>query len=482
MDNMDDKLKRMRIEGTPVGETLRQKTRREAARKSRTAKMRWGKPAAFGAAAVAVALAVVMLVSLLPLGAQPLPQDDTAAVAQSDSTATAAPTAQASNAPVLVVAATPAITAVSYISLDINPSIQLTVKEGLVTAAVAYNDDGQGLVLYTNVVGMTPSDALDALVDELIAEGYMSAEEEAALVITVSGYENDGIAEGLKERAQERIREMEMVCSVVSAAVSPDDVAAAQALGLSVGRYLIITYIAEQEGITLEDAIALYSASNMTTLLGMVDDADAIFENDGAVAELINGLTPEQQAVLQAAIDAYKTTVKDAQKTFIDAGKAAQKAFISGKKDAQAAFKQTHDNKAWKQAKTALKDAFYTAKSDAKAAAQAAKAAAKQTFLEAVASLGLSDAQIAQMTAFVFDFDWDAPDFDGIEPGSDESEDKDEGQDDNDRDDDADDDDAVDDDKNDDADGDGDNGKGNDKENPGKGNDKPAKDKDDDEE
>ncbi len=473
MDNMEDKLKRLRIQGTPVDETLRQKTRRDAARKASPVGMRWMKPAV---AVSAVALAVVLLVSLLPLGAQ-LPQDDVSAVAQNTSAATATPLSPATDAPVLMPAVTNAASVVGTITLDINPSIELSVENGQVTALLAYNDDGQAIVLATDVTGMTPSDAVDALVAALIEQGYMTADEEEALVITVSGYENDGLAEGLKERAQERIREMEMVCAVISAAVSQSDVAAAQALGLSVGRYLIIKYIAEQQGMTLEDAIAMYSTSHMMTLLGMVDDPDAIFSYVGD--DLISGLTPEQQATLQAAIDAYKTAVKDAQKTFVDAGKAAQKAFIAGKKDAQADFKDSHDNDAWKQAKTALKDAFYTAKSDAKAAAQASKAAAKQTLLDAVAGLGLSDETIAQLTAFVFDFAWDTPDFDDMEPDSDaddavdedkdvgKEQDKDVGK--------GDDKDEASDDKDSDKGGD----KGGDKENPGKGSDKPDKDKDD---
>ena len=339
------------------------------------------------------------------------------------------------------------------------------MEQGAVTAVQAFNDDGAAIVLVTDIIGITPMDAVDALVAELVAQGYITQGEEAALVITVSGCENDGLAEGLKDRARERIREMDMACEVVSASVSPEDVEAAQALGMSVGRYLIIKYIAEQEGITLEDAIAAYGSTKMKDLLDMVDDPDAIFENDGAFEDFIATLTPEQQAILQAALDAYKTTVKDAQKAFIEAGKVAQKAFIADKKAAQDAFKKTHDNDAWKAAKTALKEQFYNAKATAKAQAQAAKEAAKQTFLEAIAGLELTDEQIAQLMAFVFDFEWDEPDFDDMDiEDADDKDDKDnEGDEDNDDKDDA-------------------AGKDKDKDNPGKGHDKDNKDDDEDSE
>ena len=452
---MENRLKRMKIEETPVDETLRAKTRR-AACKTRPS-MRWVKPVAISA--VAVAMTAVMLLTLLPSIASQTQDGDIAAAQQS-----AAP-AQVSDAPVMVAAAVSETTAVSTITLDINPSIQLTVEQGAVTAVQAFNDDGAAIVLVTDIIGMTPMDAVDALVAELVAQGYITQGEEAALVITVSGCENDGLAEELKDRVRERVREMDMACEVVSASVSPEDVEAAQALGMSVGRYLIIKYIAEQEGISLEDAIAAYGSTKMKNLLDMVDDPDAVFENDGAFEDFIATLTPEQQAILQAALDAYKTTVKDAHKAFIEAGKVAQKTFIADKKAAQDAFKETHDNDAWKAAKTALKEQFYNAKATAKAQAQAAKEAAKQTFLEAIAGLELTDEQIAQLTAFVFDFEWDEPDFDDMDiEDADDKDDKDnEGDEDNDDKDDA-------------------AGKDKDKDNPGKGHDKDNKDDDEDSE
>ena len=398
-------------------------------------------------------------------------QSDDAVAAQTSGEASETPPAAVADEPVLVAAVT--AEAVSTITLDINPSIQLTVEDGLVTGALAYNDDGAAIVLATDVVGMTPMDAVDAIVSELAAQGYLTADEEAAVVITVSGGDEEGLAEELKDRVRERVREMDMACEVVSASVSPEDVEAAQALGMSVGRYLIIKYIAEQEGISLEDAIAAYGSTKMKDLLDMVDDPDAVFENDGAFEDFLATLTPEQQAILQAALDAYKTTVKDAQKAFIEAGKVAQKTFIADKKAAQDAFKETHDNDAWKAAKTALKEQFYNAKAEAKAQAQAAKEAAKQTFLEAIAGLGLTDEQIAQLTAFVFDFEWDEPDFDDMNIGDADDADDEDGEDD------ADDDDADDDEEDDEDDGEG---KGHDKDNPGKGHDKTDDGADDDEE
>ena len=79
MDNMENRLKRMKIEETPVDETLRAKTRR-AACKARPS-MRWVKPVAISA--VAVAMTAVMLLTLLPSIASQTQDGDIAAAQQS---------------------------------------------------------------------------------------------------------------------------------------------------------------------------------------------------------------------------------------------------------------------------------------------------------------------------------------------------------------------------------------------------------------
>ena len=136
---------------------------------------------------VGMILSILLCLSLLltgcAVGDAPAGDDSVAAAPTPQATDTPA----ATDAPVVVAAVTNAAAAVSTITLDINPSIELSVEMGLVTGALAYNDDGEAIVLEADVVGMTPSDAIDAIVDALVAEGYITAEEEAAVVITVSG-------------------------------------------------------------------------------------------------------------------------------------------------------------------------------------------------------------------------------------------------------------------------------------------------------
>ena len=106
----------------------------------------------------------------------------------------------------------------------------------------------------------------------------------------MSGSENEGLAEGLRDRAEECVKEMNMECEVISATVSGEDIEAAKSIGMSAGRYLIIQKIAEEEGISFLEAKEKYGESKMKDLLGMIEDVDDIFENDEEFEELIDTL------------------------------------------------------------------------------------------------------------------------------------------------------------------------------------------------
>lgn len=384
---------------------------------------------------------------------------------------------KASDVPVATVmqAAVPETQQVSYVTLDINPSIELTVTQGIVSAVRAFNDDGTDIILAGDVIGLIPHDAVDAIIGELAAQGYIDEEEDASLVITVSGSENDGLAESLKERANKRVSEMNLECEIISTTVSQEDIQQADERGMSVGRYLMYRYIAEDQDISFEQAAQKYGNAKMRELLDMADDLDDVFEDDEALETIIDGLTEAEQAILTAAVSAYKETVRSAQKAFIQAGKDAQKLFQDEKKKAQEEFQSDKDNDRWQRIKTQLKEQFSSAKEAARQTAFQAKAAATQAFLDAVSVLGLSGEVIDELLDYVFDFEWEDIDFDET-PNDDDEEEHDEDIDDDDDDDEQDENDDEDDDEQDenddedDDDDDGDeNGNGKDKEHPGKG-------------
>ncbi len=90
---------------------------------------------------------------------------------------------------------------VTYIDMDVNPSIELTLNRlGKVIGYQAYNDDGTEILNTVEVDRIDYRQAVEKLIDVMGAEGYF--EKESLLSVTVQTKENgkkDGILRSLQE-------------------------------------------------------------------------------------------------------------------------------------------------------------------------------------------------------------------------------------------------------------------------------------------
>lgn len=74
---------------------------------------------------------------------------------------------------------------VSYVSIDVNPSIELTLNRfDRVVAVAAYNDDAEGIVNNLEVRGMLCDEAVDSIADSEGMQPYLNGEN--ILVLTVA--------------------------------------------------------------------------------------------------------------------------------------------------------------------------------------------------------------------------------------------------------------------------------------------------------
>ena len=64
----------------------------------------------------------------------------------------------------------------SFVSLDINPSVELVVEDGRVTNVYATNDDAKVLIYDEELVGKKFEDVVNELIDLSVECGYLSAE------------------------------------------------------------------------------------------------------------------------------------------------------------------------------------------------------------------------------------------------------------------------------------------------------------------
>lgn len=85
---------------------------------------------------------------------------------------------------------------VSYISMDVNPSIELAINRyGKVISAEAYNRDGQNILQHLSLKNRPYVQAIRALLEDEISGGFLT--ENATLVFTIISDSPDAIREGL---------------------------------------------------------------------------------------------------------------------------------------------------------------------------------------------------------------------------------------------------------------------------------------------
>jgi len=88
-----------------------------------------------------------------------------------------------------------------FLTLDINPSLQFVIEEGVVVRSIALNDDGVNILGNVDVAGMTLEEALPVVLQELIRAGYIAAEADTAPVLLLAAYDSNGSVELLDTAA-----------------------------------------------------------------------------------------------------------------------------------------------------------------------------------------------------------------------------------------------------------------------------------------
>lgn len=123
-------------------------------------------------------------------------------------------------------------TPVSYVSIDVNPSVELALNRyDKVVSAAAYNEEGEAIIQGLSLKGKTYTEAIDAIIESEAMGQYLT--EEAELVFTVA-------AEGSREaELRAGVESCSGHISHSSEHVSADigTVSEAHAHGISLGKY-----------------------------------------------------------------------------------------------------------------------------------------------------------------------------------------------------------------------------------------------------
>ncbi|MEA5093902.1 MAG: anti-sigma factor domain-containing protein [Sedimentibacter saalensis] len=142
----------------------------------------------------------------------------------------------------------------TYVSLDVNPSIEYTVNTfGRVLSVKAVNDDGEVITTELDVKNVNISKAVKVTIDKLREGGYITDDEDAGIVITISGKNDEKaeeLAEKLEEETKEYVEEIGETAEVEVEAVGKERVEEARSLGVTPGKLnLVQKLVKSTEGV-----------------------------------------------------------------------------------------------------------------------------------------------------------------------------------------------------------------------------------------
>jgi hypothetical protein len=142
----------------------------------------------------------------------------------------------------------------TYVSLDVNPSIEYTVNTfGRVLSVKAVNDDGEVITSELDVKNINISKAVKVTIDKLRESGYITDDEDAGIVITISAKNDEkaeALAEELEEETKEYVEEIGETVEVEVDAVGKERVEEARTLGVTPGKLnLVQKLVKSTEGI-----------------------------------------------------------------------------------------------------------------------------------------------------------------------------------------------------------------------------------------
>lgn len=166
--------------------------------------------------------------------------------------------------------------ACSYVTLDVNPSIEYTLNRlNRVIAVTALNDDASDVVESLSSSGITMStleDAIDITIDELQSRGYLTDDEGAVLIDIVS--DNENVQQSLQEDVSSTDIFNSESTSVVCLSSEISDRTTAAEQGISTGRYEVMLETENIPAVDTEDQ----SATDSYTYLD--SDSNINLDND----------------------------------------------------------------------------------------------------------------------------------------------------------------------------------------------------------
>lgn len=149
-------------------------------------------------------------------------------------------------------------TPVAYVSLDINPSIELGVNRfDKVVSVEAYNEDGRKVLGNTNLINFNINNAVSSVISNAISDGYIKEDGSSAIEVTTSTDKKNiavKLDESLKETVDETLENNNVEAEVETENVDLARRHEARQLGITPGKLNLIQRLQELDPtIKIED-------------------------------------------------------------------------------------------------------------------------------------------------------------------------------------------------------------------------------------
>ena len=150
----------------------------------------------------------------------------------------------------------------SYVTIDINPSVELIVNaRERVVYVNALNEDAEVLLADLDLVGMPVDEATDLIIETAIALGYIDVES-TDTVVQVSSTSDSALGEKIRERVMAAVNNAFQNRGIYGRAegkeFTEEFLAEAESYGVTPGcLFLAKAVVAVQDDLTLEDALLM---------------------------------------------------------------------------------------------------------------------------------------------------------------------------------------------------------------------------------
>lgn len=166
-------------------------------------------------------------------------------------------------------------TPVSYVSVDVNPSLELACNRlDRVISATAYNEDGETVLAGVALKGLRYTEALDVLLESEAMEPYLTPD--SALTVTVAARSverEEEVLSGVQSTAAYRSYGGQSYCAPV------ESIGTAHGCGMSFGKYAAARTLMEYD-----DAVTVEQCHHMTMAELQSRIRDCAQEHHGAAA------------------------------------------------------------------------------------------------------------------------------------------------------------------------------------------------------